>query len=82
MELFPTPPGNDDDDKDHGKQGLVWDPAGPKANARLGPYTPAVVDYLMHPPKGYPVPGSEHPKELAENRRRAFEKLIDLAFRP
>lgn len=87
MELTPPPPGDDDKKAkgkgdDNGKGGLVWDPAKAGVNARLGPYTPAIVDYLLHPPPGYPVPGKSHPMGLANDRREALEALIDAAFRP
>ena len=91
MELTPAPPGNDgkkakdkgkDKGKDDGKGGLVWDPAKAGVNARLGPYTPAIVDYLLHPPPGNPVPGLSHPAGLANDRRAALEALVDAAFQP
>ena len=72
MELTPAPPGNDDK-KAKGKAGV---------NARLGPYTPAIVDYLLHPPPGNPVPGLSHPAGLANDRRAALEALVDAAFQP
>ena len=82
MELTHTPPENEDDDNlNNGKGGLVWDPAGAEVNARLGPYTPATVDHLMYPPPGYPVPGSKHPSGLADDRRKALKRLIEMAFR-
>lgn len=83
MELTPTPPDNDDDDNtQHGRGGLVWDPAGARVDARLGPYRQAVVDYLLHPPPGYPVPGGGLPKGVALDRSKALEEMIKMAFQP
>ena len=85
MELTPEPPEKDDKNganNDNGKGGLVLDPAGAEVNASLGPYTPAIVNYLLHPPPGNPVPGMTHPTGLANNRDEAMEKLIQAAFQP
>ena len=87
MELTPEPPekadkNGKDNGTDNGKGGLVLDPAGAEVNASLGPYTPAIVNYLLYPPPGNPVPGMTHPMGLANNRREAMEKLIRAAFRP
>lgn len=83
MELTSTPQKTDRDDKaGPGKGGLVWDPAGPEVDKRLGPRQQAVVDYLLHPPPGYAVPGSGHSVGLTRDRRAALDTLIKMAFEP
>lgn len=68
---------------------LSWDPAPEKENRQLGPDSSAMVNYLLHPPAGYPPPGgtltdkekAKRAREM-ENRRRALDALIDSAFSP
>lgn len=66
---------------------LIWDPAPEDEDRVLGPDSSAMVDYLLHPPAGYPAPGRDLPeKEISvragamDRRRQALDALIDSAF--
>ena len=60
--------------------------ASDEANARLGPDSSAIVDYLLYPPEGYPIPGAgadwgeKSREEVMQERNLAIQRLIDAAF--
>jgi hypothetical protein len=82
MELTPEPPAeNGDDAQPMGKEMLHWDPAGPEVNKRLEHNKSAVIDYVLHPPKGFLSPDDMLTSDTAQARKKALQNLIDMAFR-
>ena len=55
--------------------------ASDEANARLGPDSSAIVDYLLYPPEGYPIPGAgadwgeKSREEVMQERNLAIQRL-------
>lgn len=59
---------------------LSWDPAGADEEARLGPDSSALADYLLHPPEGMAALGTLLSPADRQAREDALRALIEAAF--